>query len=183
MLLSARNGLTKQIRLFASLREKAIKVDPKYLRQPEIKDTRKYPEYPTINVTIQGYDYAPLELYQSYVHRAAKRFNFNVIESYAVAGKNEKVVLYKPNSTIPDKEYILTTYERVVRIDNIPSVKLQLFAQLLRTHAPIGVEITIKEHEKEDEDKRYIPDLLLKEKQAELKMLDDPVIRRNLGWE
>lgn len=43
--------------------------------------------------------------------------------------------------------------------------------------------MTVKEHEKVDEDSRYIPDLLLKQKQEELKALDDPNVRRNLGWE
>lgn len=43
--------------------------------------------------------------------------------------------------------------------------------------------MTVKEHEKADEDYRYIPDLLLKQKQEELKSLDDPMVRKNLGWE
>uniref|UniRef100_A0A0K0F9U5 39S ribosomal protein L48, mitochondrial (inferred by orthology to a human protein) n=1 Tax=Strongyloides venezuelensis TaxID=75913 RepID=A0A0K0F9U5_STRVS len=182
-MLCARSCMTKQIRSFASLRDKAIKIDPKYLRQPEIKDHRKYPEYPQISIVLQGYDYVPIELFQSFVHRISKRFKFNVVESYAVPGKQERVVLYKPNSSVVDKEYLLTLYQRIVRIDNIPSVKLQLFAQILRTHTPIGVDITIKDFTKEDDNCRYIPDLLLKEKQEELKMLDDPIIRKNLGWE
>uniref|UniRef100_A0AAF5I1H6 Ribosomal_S10 domain-containing protein n=2 Tax=Strongyloides stercoralis TaxID=6248 RepID=A0AAF5I1H6_STRER len=182
-MLSTRSHITKQIRAFSTLRDKAIKVNPKFLRQPEFKDTRIYPEYPAINVCLHGYDYSPLEVFQGYVHKVAKRFKFNVIDSYAFPGKNEKVVLYKPNSTIPEKEYFLTTYQRVVRIGNIPSVKLQLFAQLLRTHLPIGVNIIIKEHSKKDEDERYIPDVLLIEKQTELKLLDDPLYRRRLGWE
>ncbi|CEF69065.1 39S ribosomal protein L48, mitochondrial [Strongyloides ratti] len=182
-MLSARSHITKQIRLFSSLREKAIKVDPRYLRQPEIKDHRKYPEYPTINVCLLGYDFVPLESYQAYVHKVANRFNFNVIESYAIPGKNEKIVLYRPRSTIPDREFFLTTYQRVIRISNIPSVRLQLFSQLIRTHAPIGINIIIKEFSKEDENERYIPDIVLKEKQEELKSLDDPFVRKQLGWE
>ncbi len=53
----------------------------------------------------------------------------------------------------------------------------------LQTHLPIGVRMTVARETKEDETRRYIPDLLLKAKQDELKALDDPVTRKKLGWE
>lgn len=65
----------------------------------------------------------------------------------------------------------------------MPCIHLPLFIQLIQTHAPVGIKISIKEHEKADEKYRYIPDLLLIEKQEELKSLDDPAIRKLLGWE
>lgn len=52
-----------------------------------------------------------------------------------------------------------------------------------QAHIPIGIKITVKKYEKDDERRRYIPDVMLKEKQNELKDLDNPVVRRNLGWE
>ncbi|KHJ81142.1 hypothetical protein OESDEN_19172 [Oesophagostomum dentatum] len=113
----------------------------------------------------------------------ARRFKFNVLESYAVAAQTQRVVTYKPNSTIVDNEMNLALYDRVVRLGNVPAPRLQLFIELIQTHVPVGVTITFKEHEKADEDYRYIPDILLKQKQEELKSLDDPVVRRNLGWE
>lgn len=103
--------------------------------------------------------------------------------SYAVAAQTEKIVTYKPNSTIVESEVEISKYDRTVRIAQVPSVRLPIFISMIQTHAPVGVEITVKNHEKADEDNRYIPDLLLKERQEELKALDDPAIRRNLGWE
>lgn len=57
------------------------------------------------------------------------------------------------------------------------------FMLSFQAHIPIGIKITVKKYEKDDERRRYIPDVMLKEKQNELKDLDNPVVRRNLGWE
>lgn len=69
-------------RCYASLAEKAtFKVeDPKYLYEPKIVSTRKYPDCATINVRLQMYDFVPLEKYQSFVQRIAKRFKFKVVD-------------------------------------------------------------------------------------------------------
>ncbi|VDM45328.1 unnamed protein product [Toxocara canis] len=172
-----------QCRSLSTLRDRAIQLEPKYLYEPKFEDPRVYPEYDLINVRLQGYDYVPLEKFQSYVHKIAKRFKFEIVESYAVAAKTERVVVYKPNSTLVESEIELATYDRVIRIAKVPTVRLPLFIFLIHTHLPIGVKLTVKGHEKADEDYRYIPDLLLKQKQEELKSLDDPLVRKNLGWE
>lgn len=80
-------------------------------------------------------------------------------------------------------EIDLTIYDRWIRVDKVAAVSLPLFVTFLQAHLPVGTTMTIKEHEKEDEKYRYIPDLLLMEKQEELKSLDDPAIRKLLGWE
>ncbi|VDK24908.1 unnamed protein product [Anisakis simplex] len=77
----------------------------------------------------------------------------------------------------------MATYDRWIRLADVPTVRLPLFISIIHTHLPVGVKLTVKEHEKTDEDYRYIPDLLLKQRQEELKSLDDPMVRRNLGWE
>lgn len=105
------------------------------------------------------------------------------IFSYAVAFQSEKVTTLKPNSTIVDSEVELILYDRWVRLNNVSATRLQIFTQLLQAHLPSGVRLTVKQHEKEDENLRYIPDLLLSQKREELKSLDDPMVRRNLGWE
>ncbi|KAE9556653.1 hypothetical protein FO519_000059 [Halicephalobus sp. NKZ332] len=185
MFVKLTTGITRQVQLrsFASLRSRVPQIDPKKLYEPEFKDPRIYPEYPFINVRLRSYDFVPLEKFQAYVDRVARKFKFEVIESYAVAAETTNVVTFKPNSTVPDSEIELAKYDRVVRIASVPSIRLPLFLELIQTHAPVGIEITVKIHEKADEDHRYIPDLLLKEKQEELKALDDPVVRKNLGWE
>lgn len=175
--------LLQQYRGMAALRETAKKIEPKYLYEPKFENQRKYPDYKTLNVRLQGFDYVPLEKFQSYVHKIAMRFEFKVMESYAVAAKTERIVVYRPNSTTVESDIELATYDRVLKIDEVPTVRLGLFLSIIQAHLPIGVKLTVKEHEKADEDYRYIPDLLLKQKQDELKSLDDPAVRRNLGWE
>ncbi|CAJ0588787.1 unnamed protein product [Cylicocyclus nassatus] len=183
MLATGRIACRRLCRGFASLREMAGPNDPTLLYEPKFPDRREYPEYETLNVRIQGYDFTHIEKFQGYVDRMARRFKFNVIDSYAVAAQTQRVVVYKPNSTIVENEVNLSLYDRVVRLGNVPAPHLQLFISLIQTHVPVGVTVTFKEHEKADEDYRYIPDILLKQKQEELKALDDPVVRRNLGWE
>uniref|UniRef100_A0A7E4ZXS5 Ribosomal_S10 domain-containing protein n=1 Tax=Panagrellus redivivus TaxID=6233 RepID=A0A7E4ZXS5_PANRE len=175
--------LATQTRSLATLRSKANQITSKELYEPIFKSDRVYPDFPVLNVRLQGYDFVPLERYQSYVHRVAKKFGFTIVDSYAVSAQTERITTYKPNSTLVDSEIELAKYDRTVRLADVPSIRLPIFLTLLKTHAPVGVEITVKEHEKADEDSRYIPDLLLREKQEELKALDDPAIRRNLGWE
>ncbi|GMS79907.1 hypothetical protein PENTCL1PPCAC_2082, partial [Pristionchus entomophagus] len=173
--------LTEVVR-FASLREKAGSI-PASVYEPIFHDPREFPEHEHLNIRLQGYDYVPLENFQGLVHRLCTRFGFNVLDSYAVAAQTEKIVSYKPNSTLVDQEIALSLYDRVVRIGSVPAPRLQLLVNILKAHTPIGVQVTVKSHEKADEDYRYIPDGLLKQRQEELKMLDDPVIRKNLGWE
>ncbi|CAI5451050.1 unnamed protein product [Caenorhabditis angaria] len=168
---------------FASLREIAGEQDASLLYEPKFVDSREFPEYNTINVRIQGYDFGPLEKFQSYIHQTAKRFGFNVVDSYACSAQTHRAITYKPHSTVGEAEMELSVYDRVVRLDAVSAPRLSLLTQILQAHIPVGVTLTVKEHEKADEDYRYIPDLLLKEKQTELKALDDPNVRRNLGWE
>ncbi|CAD6191650.1 unnamed protein product [Caenorhabditis auriculariae] len=157
--------------------------DPTLLYEPKFVDTREFPEYPTINVRVQGFDFVPLEKFQAFIDRTARRFNFEVVDSYAVASQTHRALTYKPHSTVVEAEMDFAVYDRVVRLRAVPAPRLALFTQLLHTHLPVGVTLTVKEHEKADEDYRYIPDGLLKQKQEELKALDDPNVRRNLGWE
>ena len=127
--------------------------------------------------------------------------------SFASAHKSERVKLFKPNTTTICDQIDLKLYNRWVRLSHVPTVHLPLFILLLQAHAPVGVKvclnlisnllfvfitndslnfqfkITIKEHESGDYAERYIPDLELKQLQEEYKQLDNPVVRRNLGWE
>ncbi|CAD5219851.1 unnamed protein product [Bursaphelenchus xylophilus] len=153
------------------------------LYEPVLIDKRQYPEFENVNIRLQGYDYGPLEKYQHFVHTMAKHFKFKVDLSYAVSSTTERITTLKPNSTVVDSEIELHTYDRWIRLSSVSAVRLQLFINFIQTHLPSGVKLTAKVHEKQDEDYRYIPDLLLKARQEELKSLDDPVVRRNLGWE
>jgi len=173
----------QQLRHLASRRELVPKITPEELYEPIFESKKKYPEYECINIRLQGYDFVPLEKYQSYVHRLAVKFKFNVVDSYAVCAQTQRVQTFRPNSSITVSELQLNIYDRWIRLTEVPTPRLSIFLQLLQTHAPIGIQITVKKHEKTDESYRYIPDLVLAAKQEELKALDDPNVRRNLGWE
>lgn len=115
-----------------------------------------------------------------------------------MAAITEDVVIYKRGSIIPDSKIQISHYDRWICLKSVQAIRLPIFLQLLRAHSPVGVRISVKglppqrmvlvivlvlEHTKDDEDYRYIPDLLLKERQDELKSLDDPQVRKALGWE
>uniref|UniRef100_A0A915EGX7 Ribosomal protein S10 domain-containing protein n=1 Tax=Ditylenchus dipsaci TaxID=166011 RepID=A0A915EGX7_9BILA len=87
------------------------------------------------------------------------------------------------HSRLSVSEINLTLYDRWIRIDNVTALFFPIFLTLIQSHAPIGTIVTVKAHEKEDEDYRYIPDVHLKAKIEELKSLDDPETRKILGWE
>jgi len=169
---------------YATLRERAKKNRMAIgLYEPVPENTRTYPDYALISVRLQAYDFVPLELYQAYIHTIAKRFKFIVQDSYAVPYMSQYVKLLKPRSSVVVDEFKLNTYDRWLKIAQVPTVHLPLFVLLLQTHLPVGVKMTIKEYERADEDIRYIPQVELERAQFELKSLDDPAVRRNLGWE
>jgi hypothetical protein len=126
-------------------------------------------------------------------------FYYHIYFSYALSHTAERIKEYKPNSILALTEYALKTYKRVVRLGPVPAMQLQLLTILLQTHAPVGVSVTVKVHDAEDEDERwemihgndryrmficrYIPDPQLEDFKETLRNLDDPVVRKYLGWE
>ena len=82
--------------------------------------------------------------------------------------KELKVITYKPQSTIVDKEYFLKIYERDLKISNVPSVRLPIFIRVLEAALPEGVMLDIEEFTEEKENSRYIPDTKLLELKSEL---------------
>jgi hypothetical protein len=51
---------------------------------------------------------------------------------------------YKRGSTVTDSNIELNHYDRWIRLKNVPAVKLPIFLNLLHTHAPIGVKVSVK---------------------------------------
>lgn len=70
------------MRHFATLREKfGPKISAEELYEPKFEIKKEYPEYEKeLSIRLQGYDFVPLEKIQSYVHKIAKIFNFEVTE-------------------------------------------------------------------------------------------------------
>ena len=114
-----------------------------------------------------------------------------------MAHKAERVKEYKSGSTMTIAEYDLNTYFRVLRIGPVPAIQLPIFVMLIQANAPVGTKIIMKEYESADEIERfvnnwkqiilaifrYIPDPQLEDFKETLKNLDDPVVRKSLGWE
>lgn len=73
-----------QCRWFASLREMALAKGPRHIYEPLFDEKKRCPDYGMVHIRLQGYDYVPLEKYQSYVHKIAKRFEFNVKERFVL---------------------------------------------------------------------------------------------------
>uniref|UniRef100_A0A0R3RXY2 Ribosomal_S10 domain-containing protein n=1 Tax=Elaeophora elaphi TaxID=1147741 RepID=A0A0R3RXY2_9BILA len=166
-----------------SLRAKVKKIDPWQLYEPLIKNTKVYPEYPLLNVRLDSMDFVPLERFHSYAHRKALQFKFKVIDSYAIPPTKALLMPEKPDKRKQEKQIVLSTYHRFLRLSEVPCVRLTLYLYLMQAHAPVGVTITIKKQEQADEDIRYIPDEILEARKAELLSLDDPKTRKLLGWE
>jgi hypothetical protein len=76
----------RHVRHLATLRSRAtVKLTPQQLYEPVFSTETEFPQFPTpILVRLQGYDSVPLEKYQSFVHRIAKRFSFTVDDRYII---------------------------------------------------------------------------------------------------
>ncbi|MCP9262637.1 hypothetical protein DINM_005999 [Dirofilaria immitis] len=166
-----------------SLRAKVKKVDPWQLYEPAIKNEKIYPEYPLLTLQLDSMDFVPLEKFHSYTHRKARQFEFKVVDSYAIPPTKILLIPEKLDKRKQEKNLVLSTFHRFLRLGEVPSVRLSLYLYLIQAHAPVGITIKIKKQEQIDEDIRYIPDEILEARKAELISLDDPKTRKLLGWE
>uniref|UniRef100_A0A914VV39 Ribosomal protein S10 domain-containing protein n=1 Tax=Plectus sambesii TaxID=2011161 RepID=A0A914VV39_9BILA len=108
--------LSCQRRSFATPNERAKnKPAPSDLYEPRIESKKIYPEYSKLNLRLRGYDYVILEKYQSFVHKMAKNFGFQVADSFATAARTQRAVIYKPRTSVVESECELSVYERTVQ--------------------------------------------------------------------
>lgn len=63
-----------------------------------------------------------------------RHHNLFIFCSYSVAATTERVVTFRPHTTIVESEVVLSIYERVLNIIEAPSVYLPLFISLIRVH-------------------------------------------------
>uniref|UniRef100_A0A915Q3N8 VPS37 C-terminal domain-containing protein n=1 Tax=Setaria digitata TaxID=48799 RepID=A0A915Q3N8_9BILA len=166
-----------------SLRAKVKKIEPWKLYEPLIISPKAYPEYPLLNLQLDSMDFVPLERFHSYAHKKACQFGFKVIDSYAIPPTKTLLIPEKLDKRKQEKKVVLSTYHRFLRLSEVPAVRLSLYLHLIQAHAPVGIRIRTKKHEQQDEDVRYIPDEILEARKAELLSLDDPKMRKLLGWE
>lgn len=147
--------------------------EPPYLEayKPE------FPTYDVINVKINGYDFPILESYQRFVHRIATAMNLDVSECWAHPPKKESIIKYKPNSSIVESTYDLTTYERYVQISDIQTPAYPIFLRFIQAGLPEGVTLSVVHHTDFLEESRYVPDKDLIDLKAQLEAAGGPIIK------
>ncbi|ELT95047.1 hypothetical protein CAPTEDRAFT_21949 [Capitella teleta] len=129
------------------------------------------PEHGTLNIHLTGYDYPVLESFGKYVHGLTDRLG---IESTSIAmpSTSKHITTYKPMGTKVQNEYDLTTYKRVVQIEDLQSTLAPLLFEMIQSNLPGGVNMEVKEPTSEDEEFRYVPDRLLEELQSQIDEID-----------
>ncbi|XP_067624871.1 large ribosomal subunit protein mL48 [Eurosta solidaginis] len=147
--------------------------DGRSVYEPDYLDSLKpkYPQYTCLNVQIKGYDFPILESYQRYVHSIAEYLGIDVSDCYALPPQATQVQKLRPNSTVVDAEYRLTIYERNLQINDVDAPIYPVFLRIAQAALPEGVELSIKEHSEEFEERRYVPDRDLLELKAELERI------------
>ncbi|KAK7104643.1 large ribosomal subunit protein mL48-like isoform X2 [Littorina saxatilis] len=130
------------------------------------------PEYPPLKLQMRGYDFVILESYAKYVHGLADSLGLDT-DAWAVPARSKDIHTFKPNSTVVDNKYSLKMFERVVQIESVPSPRLPILLEMMRTHAPEGVTINVKESEPEEEEFRYIPDKEMRDLRQQMKVIED----------
>ena len=137
-----------------------------------------FPTYDVINVKINGYDFPLLESYQRFVHRIATALDLDVSECWAHPPKKEHLIRYKPNSSIPDSEYDLTTYERYVQISDVQAPIYPLFVRFIQAGLPEGVTLSVVHHTDFLEESRYVPDKDLIDLKSQLEAAGGPITKK-----
>ncbi|XP_042885705.1 uncharacterized protein LOC122261935 [Penaeus japonicus] len=132
------------------------------------------PEFPLLNVQMEGYDFTVLEHYGKWVHRTALNMGIEVEDSWATPCQKVHIQTYKPRSVKIESEYDLQIYQRTVQLADIPSYLAPLFMEVAQAGLPEGVNLTFQEHIPEHTEVRYIPDLELKELRKQLDLLGGP---------
>ncbi|XP_022228149.2 39S ribosomal protein L48, mitochondrial [Drosophila obscura] len=131
----------------------------------------KFPQYESLNVQIKGYDYPQLESYQRFLHGVAEYLELDVSDCYALPPQQTQVQRLRPNSTVVESDYKLTTYERSLQLCNVDAPVYPQFLRLAQAALPEGVSLTVQEHTDDCEERRYVPDKDLLDLKAELERM------------
>lgn len=131
----------------------------------------KFPQIESLNVQIKGYDYPLLESYQRFIHGVAEYLDLDVSDCYALPPQKTQVQRLRPNSTVIEAEYKLTTYERNLQLNNVDAPVFPQFLRIAQAALPEGVELTVVEHTDDIEERRYVPDRDLLDLKAELERM------------
>ncbi|XP_016943832.2 large ribosomal subunit protein mL48 [Drosophila suzukii] len=134
----------------------------------------KFPQYDSLNVQIKGYDYPQLESYQRFLHGVAEYLDLDVSDCYALPPQQTQVQRLRPNSTVIESEYKLTTYERNLQLNSVDAPVYPQFLRLAQAALPEGVSLKVQEHTDDCEERRYVPDKELLDLKDELERMGGP---------
>ncbi|XP_017076007.1 39S ribosomal protein L48, mitochondrial [Drosophila eugracilis] len=145
--------------------------------EPDYLDSLKpkFPQYESLNVQIKGYDYPQLESYQRFLHGVADYLDLDVSDCYALPPQQTQVQRLRPNSTVIESEYKLTTYERNLQLNNVDAPVYPQFLRLAQAALPEGVSLMVQEHTDDCEERRYVPDKELLDLKDELERMGGPL--------
>lgn len=160
--------LTKHTALYAKKKEIIDYDGQKFYDPPYINKEPPFPNYELVNINIRGYDYAVLDTYFRYIERLCMNFKIDVTEAYAMPCRNYKIKTYQPFSSTLDKEYKLSHYHRIVRIESLQSTLAPLLFEAIEMNLPEGVQMNVNVPTEEDDEFRYVPDIELNELKQKL---------------
>lgn len=129
--------------------------------EPEI------PEYDTLNIRMTSYDFVTLEGYAKYAHNIADKLGLET-NTWPVPARTCTVQTFKANSAATESEYHVAKYDRTLQVEDVPSTTLPLLLDILQQHQPEGVTVAVAEPDPDEEELRYVPDLILQELQLQL---------------
>jgi len=139
-------------------------LEPTYLTPKEMM----VPVYPLLNIQMHAYDFALLENYAKWVHRTLRALDIQVEDCWATPHRSARVTRLKPNSAVVETTYELNTYERNVQLNELPTTVAPVVADLLQQSTPSGVWLRVQPHERAYDERRYVPDLELRDLKIQL---------------
>ncbi|XP_074479188.1 large ribosomal subunit protein mL48 isoform X2 [Sebastes fasciatus] len=111
--------------------------------------------YGSLNVNVSGYDMTVVEHYSQYIHNLCNRLGIKVAESYALPTKSTEVMLMPEQGTKMYVDAVLKTHVRVVQLSSLNATLCPVFMDVLLKNQPEGVQLSVKEHTKDDFEARF----------------------------
>lgn len=138
--------------------------EPKYLEllKPQI------PFYELVNFKVRGYDHVVLEEYVRFIQKTASHLSINHTKFWAVPPVSLKQDTLQATSELVSSSETVKIHERTVQVKHMTSKVCSIFLDAVKAAKPPLVTLHVSEHKQEDEEVRYIPDLLLLGMEKEL---------------
>ncbi|XP_059210837.1 39S ribosomal protein L48, mitochondrial [Centropristis striata] len=111
--------------------------------------------YGSLNVTVSGYDMTLVEYYSQHIHNLCNLLSIKVLECYALPTKTTEVMLMQEKGTKMYVDCILKTHKRVVQLSSLNTTLCPILMEVVLKNQPEGIQLSMKEHTKEDFQARF----------------------------